>query len=172
VRNDCAIENPEAIKRVSAAALEGHEVGVMITERLLKPPFPATLILRPRTLVVGAGCRRGAEPARFEEAALDFLKACGASLLSVRALATIDRKADEPAFLDFCQKYRLPLLTYSAEQLRAVPGAFSHSERVERAVGVGNVCERAAVLASGGRLLAGKTRYEGAALALSGEAET
>jgi len=172
VKNDCAIENPSNIRAVSSAALSGKPVGVMITERLLTPPFPVTLVLRPRTLVLGAGCRRGADPARFEECALDFLKCCGASLLSVRALATLDRKADEGAFLAFCQKYRLRLLAFTAEELKAVPGAFARSEAVERAVGVDNVCERAAVRASGGRLLAGKARYEGVTLALAGEEHT
>jgi cobalt-precorrin 5A hydrolase len=172
VKNDCAIENPEAIRAVSAAALSGKPVGVMITERRLTPPFPVTLVLRPRTLVLGAGCRRGVPPGRFEENALDFLKSSGVSPLSVRALATIDRKADEPAFLDFCEKYRLPLLTYTAAELSKAPGVFAKSEYVLRAVGVDNVCERAAALASGGRLLTGKTRYEGVALALAGEEDT
>jgi len=172
VKNDCAIENPSNIRAVSSAALSGKPVGVMITERLLTPPFPVTLVLRPRTLVIGAGCRRGASPSRFEENALDFLKSSGVSLLSVRALATIDLKAGEPAFLDFCAKYRLPLLTYTAEALSKAPGVFAQSEYVLKAVGVDNVCERAAALASGERLLTGKTKYEGVTLALAGEENT
>ena len=99
VKNDCAIENPAAIKAVSARALAGGEVGVMITERTLTPPFPVTLRLRPRTLVLGAGCRRGVDAQAFERAALDFLDRCGVSLLSLRALASIDRKADEQALI-------------------------------------------------------------------------
>ncbi len=39
-------------------------------------------------------------------------------------------------------------------------------------MGVDNVCERAAVLASGARLLAGKTKYAGVTLALAGEDAT
>ncbi len=172
VANDCAIENPEAIRAVSAAALAGREVGVMITERLLKPPFPVTLTLRPRTLILGAGCRRGVDSALFEARALEFLRTAGVSLLSVRALATIDRKAAEPAFLEFCEKYRLPLLTYPAEALWGAPGRFARSEFVAETVGVDNVCERAAILAARGRLLVGKTKYEGIALALAGEEDT
>ncbi len=172
VKNDCAIENPEAIKAVSGALLSGRPVGLMITERELAPPFPVTLKLRPRTLVLGAGCKRGVDCGWFERCALEFLKDAGVSLLSVRALATLDRKADEPALLDFCRKYRLPLRTFTAEQLKAAPGIFARSEYVETAVGVDNVCERAAALASGGRLLTGKTRYAGVALALAGEENT
>ena len=169
VKHDCAIENPAAIKAVSARALAGGEVGVMITERTLTPPFPVTLRLRPRTLVLGAGCRRGVDAQAFERAALDFLDRCGVSLLSLRALASIDRKADEQALIDFARKYRLEFQTYTAQELNAAPGVFAHSDYVQRTVGVGCVCERAAVLASAGALLRGKTVYEGITLALAGE---
>ena len=168
VNNGCAIENPAEIKAVSAAALAGKQVGVAITERNIRPPFPVTLFLRPRTLVLGAGCRKGTAPEDFEGKAAAFLKDCGVSLLSVKALATIDVKKNERALSQFCEKYSLPLLTYSAAELKAVSGRFSHSDFVEKTVGVGNVCERAAA-AEGGRLLAGKTVMGGVTFALAGE---
>lgn len=98
---------------------------------------------------------------------MDFLKLCGVSLLSVCALASIDRKADELGLLWLSEKYKLPLVTYIAEALRALPGTFASSDWVQRTVGVDNVCERAAVLHAGGRLLVGKTIYEGATFALA-----
>ena len=91
------------------------------------------------------------------------------SPLSVRAVATIDVKKDEAAILALCEKYRFPLQTYSAAELNAVPGVFAHSDFVMKTVGCGCVCERAAVLASGGRLLVGKTAIQGVTLALAGE---
>ena len=169
-KHDCAIENPQAIKAVSSAVLSGGQVGVMITERDIKPPFEVTLKLRPRTLVLGAGCRRGTDAAAFERAALDFLDKCGVSLLAVRALATIDIKSDEHAFVTFARKYALEMCTYTAEELAALPGEFAHSDYVFNTVGVGNVSERAAVCAGGARLLRGKTLYAGITLALAGDA--
>ncbi len=171
LENDCAIENPSAIKSVSSAALAGKSVGVAITERQIAPPFPATLFLRPRRLVLGAGCKKGVDPYLFEQNALAFMRENGVSVLSLRALATIDIKRDEAAFTYFCEKYSIALDTFSAEELRAVPGRFAHSDFVEKTVGVGNVCERAAVCA-GGRLLAGKTAMEGMTFALAGDADT
>lgn len=167
--HDCAIQNPGAIKAVSSAALAGQTPGVAITEREIDPPFPVTLFLRPRTLALGVGCKKGVNADLFEENARSFLRQCGVSLLSVKQLATIDLKKEEPALLRFCQKYHLPLQTYSADALRAVPGLFSHSDFVEKTVGVGNVCERAAVKACGGALLAGKTAMKGMTFALAGE---
>ena len=170
VNHNCAIENPEKIKEVSSASLAGRTVGVAITEREMDPPFPVTLWLRPRTLVLGAGCRRDCPPELFEETALRFLRENRVSQLSLRAVASIDIKRDEPALVRFCEKYRLPLRVYSAEKLRGVRGLFAHSGFVERTTGVDNVCERAAA-AEGGRLLIGKTAADGITLALSCETE-
>lgn len=172
VQNDCAIENPRSILPVSAAALAHRPVGVMISERTLTPPFPVTLTLRPRTLVLGVGCKKGVSPDLFEHSALAFLKDCGVSLLSVRAVATIDLKAREPAITAFCEKYSLPLHTYTAQELADVPGTFAHSDFVKQTVGVGCVCERAAMACRPGRLLMGKTAMDGITFALAGEENT
>lgn len=169
VKNDCAIENKSAIQAVSSAALAGKPVGVAITEREVRPPFPVTLFLRPRTLTVGVGCKRGTDAAHLESCFRAFLHENGMSPLAVRAIATIDIKKDETAILVLCEKYRFPLQTYSAAELNAVPGVFAHSDFVMKTVGCGCVCERAAVLAGGGRLLVGKTAMEGVTLALAGE---
>ena len=169
MKNDCAIENKSAIQAVSSAALAGKSVGVAITEREIRPPFPVTLFLRPRTLTLGVGCKRGTDAAHLESCFRAFLHENGVSLLSVRAVATIDIKKDEAAILALCEKYRFPLQTYSAAALNAVPGVFAHSDFVMKTVGCGCVCERAAVLAGGGRLLVGKTAMEGVTFALAGE---
>lgn len=172
VHHDCAIENPRAIQPVSSALLDGRQVGVMISERTLTPPYPVTLTLRPRTLVIGIGCKRGTPTSHIEDCITRFLHDNGLSLLSVRALSTIDLKADEPGLNEFCAKYGLPLLTYTAQALMALPGVFAHSDFVLKTTGVDCVCERAAVMAAQehGRLLIGKTRFEGVTLALSGDA--
>ena len=169
VKNDCAIENKGTIQAVSSAALAGKPVGVAITEREIRPPFPVTLFLRPRTLTVGVGCKRGTDAAHLESCFRAFLHENGMSPLAVRAIATIDIKKDETAILVLCEKYRFPLQTYSAAELNAVPGVFAHSDFVMKTVGCGCVCERAAVLAGGGRLLVGKTAMEGVTFALAGE---
>ena len=168
MKNDCAIENKAAIQAVSAAALAGKSVGVAITEREIRPPFPVTLFLRPRTLTLGVGCKRGTDAAHLEDCFRAFLHENGVSPLSVRAVATIDVKKDEAAILALCEKYRFPLQTYSAAELNAVPGVFAHSDFVMKTVGCGCVCERAAVM-TGGRLLVGKTTMQGVTLALAGE---
>lgn len=169
VRHDCAIQNPEAVKMVSCALLEGHSVGVAVTCEEVPAPFPVTLWLRPKVLVLGTGCNKGVDTAKFEECALDFLKGAGVSVLSLRAVASIDLKKDEPAVKAFAEKYGVQFLTFGASELQAVQGRFTSSERVRQFTGTDNVCERACVLAAGegAVLLRSKCVYEGMTFALA-----
>ncbi len=165
---DCAIENPGAIKSVSSAILDGGTVGVAVTEQIMPAPWPATLWLRPRNLVLGAGCKRGTPFESLRGAAADFLDGAGVSPLSLRALASVDAKADEPGLNALAESFKIPFLVFPASELAGVPGRFSRSERVLAAVGVDNVCERAAVLgAELGPLLRSKTIYPGVTFALA-----
>ena len=99
---------------------------------------------------------------------MDFLGGAGVSSLSLCAVASIDLKAGEPAIIALAERYSVPFITFSAEELQAVPGAFSASDRVKEVTGVDNVCERAAVLAAGkgAVLLRSKARYPGMTFAL------
>ena len=105
------------------------------------------LVLAARRAVLGLGCRRGASNRQVREAAETALREAKVSFLELSGIATIDRKKDEPALLDLAARWRIPLLTYSAEELENVSGTYSNSDFVRQTVGIGNVCERAAVLA-------------------------
>ncbi len=162
-----AIENKRAIKHVSSAVLEGKQVGVAVTDERIEAPFPVTLFLRPRDLVLGVGCKRGVSLEELQAVVDEFLQGAGYSILSLCAIASIDIKRDEPALLAFSKRHLLDFCCYSAQELAGTPGRFTASERVMRETGVENVCERAAVRYSGGVLLRGKTLFEGIALALA-----
>lgn len=169
VKNDCVIENPENIKNVSGALLEGQSVGVAVTSDEIPAPFPVTLWLRPKVLVLGSGCNRGVDPSEFERSAMDFLSGAGVSVLSLRAIASVDLKKDEPAMKIFAGKHNIPFVTFSAEELQAVKGRFTASEKVREFTGTDNVCERACVLGAGegGVLLRSKCIYDGITFALA-----
>ncbi len=166
--HDCVIENIGAVKNVSAAALDGEKIGVAVTEAEQPAPWPVTLWLRPRNLALGVGCKRGTALENLRAALDDFLSGAGVSKLSLYALASIDLKKDEEGLVALARELKVPFLTFPAVELAAVPGQFSHSEKVLDVAGVDNVCERAAVLASDlGPLLRGKTRYPGVTFALA-----
>ena len=149
VKNNCVIENPAAIKQVSAQILEANSVGVAVTCENIPVPFPVTLILRPKILVLGAGCNKEIAPEEFERDAINFLDGAGVSMLSLKALASIDIKRDEPAMKLFAEKHNILFMTFTASQLQSLTGKFTSSQRVLEIVGTDNVCERACVLAGG-----------------------
>lgn len=111
-----------------------------------------TLYLYPKDVFVGMGCRRDKDPVEVEAFLLDTLKACDIDLESVSCISSIDLKQDEAAFKYIGSKYDLKLKFYSAEQLEVAQKytayQFPESELVKHTTGVGNVCERAAILSA------------------------
>ena len=165
--HDCAIENIGAVKRISSSVLDGERVGVAVTDQLAPAPWPVTLWLRPRVLVLGVGCKRGTTMATLKSSLNDFLAGAGVSPLSLCAVASIDLKKDEAGLIGLADSLGVPFVTYSAAELAATPGRFTPSERVKSVTGVDNVCERAAVRCSGGALVRSKTLYPGVTMALA-----
>ena len=165
--HDCAIENIGAVKRISSSVLDGERVGVAVTDQLAPAPWPVTLWLRPRVLVLGVGCKRGTTMATLKSSLDDFLAGAGVSPLSLCAVASIDLKKDEAGLIGLADSLGVPFVTYSAAELAATPGRFTPSERVKSVTGVDNVCERAAVRCSGGALVRSKTLYPGVTMALA-----
>ncbi|MCL6636396.1 MAG: cobalt-precorrin 5A hydrolase [Alicyclobacillus sp.] len=137
----------------AAALQEPFAAALVITPRLLSPEEERALLrngvlYRPKVVVVGIGCNRGTAAAEIDQAIQRVLADAGLSLRSVRNLATIDRKADEPGLRAVCEAYGWPLQTFTAEQLNQVP--LPHpSDTVYRYVGAYGVCEPAARLSSG-----------------------
>ncbi len=143
------------------------ELGILVSGDLTASPFRKTLHLVPKRYAAGMGCRRGKSMEELEGFLLEQLEMNGISYKELRCIASIDLKADEPGLLSLCGKYRLPLQTYSADQLSAIEGEFTASEFVREHTGVDSVCERAAVLASQGPLIIKKTAANGMTFALA-----
>lgn len=182
----CAVAGAREIKAVSGRALSGELIrvrsafpidgeppeGVRLTDADdadvwvdIRPH--AGLVVVPRVLVLGVGCRRGTTRETLEERFDGLCRMRGILPEAVGAAASIDLKADEEGLLAFCAARGWALSTYSAEELRAVSGAFRASDFVTRQTGVDNVCERSAVRAARGPLLVGKDAGGGVTLALA-----
>ena len=107
------------------------------------------------------GCRKDISFEIIERNVLNALKKENCHILSLNAIASIDKKAHEKGILDFARKYELPFNTYSAEELNSLEGDFTKSEFVKSVVKVDNVCERSAVIESNGILIRRKDTGEG-----------
>ena len=140
-------------------------LGVCASVRDLHP-FERTLLLVPRALHVGLGCRRGVAKECVAAAVAQVFRENGLRLEAVAGAASIDVKSDEPGLLDFCRDMGWPIRFHSAEALNRVPGSFSKSEFVQKTVGTDNVCERSALI-GGGRLIVPKTAQNGVTVAIA-----
>ncbi len=115
---------------------------------------PVLKIRRPR-LAVGIGCRQGAGKEEIGTAVTNVLARLGGDLSQVCRLASIEVKKDEEGLLAFAGSCGCPLVFYGATQLERVPVP-TPSQKVLATVGSPSVCEAAALLAGGGRLLVPK----------------
>ena len=133
---------------------------------------PGELLYRPRNLVLGLGCERGANSAELIELAQSVLAEAGVSPLSLAAVASIDLKADETAIHAAAAHFGVPARFFDAAVLEVESGRLEHpSEIVFRETGCHGVCEGAALAAVGadGRLRLAKRKSKHATAAL-GEA--
>ena len=112
-------------------------------------PSAFSLLLRPKNLVVGIGCDRGVKLKEVEGAYFSVLKKWDVSPLSVRNIASIDVKKNEIGLLKFAKKYNLKIDFYSKDKLVDMPLPSGFSKFVMGKVGVGGVCEPAALRSAG-----------------------
>jgi len=122
--------------------------GIFIDDTVCDLP-PQILILRPKSLVAGIGCNRNTPMAELKACLLTVFRRFGYSTGSLRSLATIDIKADEPGLLALAEDLGVLLEFYDGSQLERVEGIETPSSMVEKHVGVKSVCEAAVILAAG-----------------------
>ncbi len=100
--------NVQVFRSIRALLKTGPRAALLITDRVLDEKefigLPRhTLIYRPKSLVIGIGCNRGTGRAEIEEAVSDVLSKYRLSIKSIRNLATIDIKKNEPGLLEFAR---------------------------------------------------------------------
>lgn len=178
VTHGCAISSLEAAKEISAKILQ-KDVSIK-SEFPLPEKLPyglkatdsnadiyigikkekATLNLIPKIVTVGIGCRKGTPKEQIKE----LISEQDIDERAIEKLASIDIKQDEPGLKELAEELNVPIVFYTAEELKAVPGDFTDSKFVEETTGVGNVCERAA-LKDSDKLILKKTAKDGVTVA-------
>ncbi len=156
----------EPLDRLDANAFDACAI---ITEKpvTVKKPF---VCLRPKNLFVGIGCKRGTSQELVQSAFTAALAQAGAYPYQVASLASVDAKADEKGLLDFASSMHLPIHFYKAEELRKIAEEYhlESSKFVEKTIGVGNVCQSAALMESmKGKTLLPKTKFVSATVAIA-----
>jgi len=146
---------------------DSGEIGLMIGTNDLEKPFTTTLTLLPKTFVLGVGCRRDTLLTTLEELILPQLAKMKISMQAIREVCSVNLKKDEQGLLAFADKYSLPIRFFDVSELARQKGTFTPSALVQKVVGVDNVCERAAVAASKGKIILPKTSKNGVTMAIA-----
>ena len=158
-------EGTEQTDQIGCEPSSGSDLCDAIVTIYRSDPDPDALYLIPRIVVLGIGCRKGTAAEEIEQVISNLLEQEHIFPEAVCMVASIDLKAGEPGLVEFCESHRLPFLTFPAGQLADVKGNFTASRFVQEHTGVDNVCERSAVLASGGTLLLKKHAERGVTVA-------
>ncbi|MCR4901331.1 MAG: cobalamin biosynthesis protein [Butyrivibrio sp.] len=170
VNNGLHIVNKDLIKKVSSKALKGEELCLgkdfCITDNPEEENSKECLLLKPKRVVLGMGCKKGKTFEELKDFVLsiydeDYLRQ------NLYAICSIDVKARETGLIKLAFYFGAEFITYSKQELLAARGEFEESDFVKDTVGVGNVCERAAICGAGegSELILKKTARDGMTIA-------
>ena len=159
----CGVEPPLRL----VPYVKNQQIDIVVSET---PDNKNALIwLRPKRYVVGMGCRKNKATEELLAFYQETLEQAMVEPGEVYALASIDKKKDEPGLLAISERMRIPFFTYTAEELNRVGACVHSSEFVKAQVGVDNVCERAALAGCGtnGALIYEKHAFDGMTIAIA-----
>lgn len=114
----------------------------------LDRPTDANLVLHPKVLHVGIGCRRGARAGEIVDLITTSLAQLEMAPGALAGIASVDVKQNERGLLDAAATLSVPLRFFSAKELDAV-AVSAPSPKAREVLGVDGVCEPAAMLAAG-----------------------
>ena len=157
VKEGYRIVDKNQIKVISAKALRNEKIS--IENKSDGVYFDDKLMLIPKELVIGMGCKKDKA---FEEL-LDFLlESYSEKELrdNLYAICSIDVKAKEKGLLKLAAYLGTKLITFSADELNNCKGDFEESDFVRNKVGVGNVSERS-VVCQGATIIKSKEARDG-----------
>lgn len=129
------------------------------------------IYLRPKNLVIGIGCNSGTSVEEIEDTVKRVLDEHNLSFLSVKSIATIDIKGNEPGLVAFAEKYDLHIDTYTPDELNSITHKAENIEKsdiVFNSTGAYAVAEPAALLSAGSdKLLVSKQKIGNMTIAVA-----
>lgn len=144
---------------------ENPAARIVVTDRAsVEPSGLPTVVLHPKSLIVGMGCNRGTPVETIRALLEQTLAENNLALESVAALTTVDLKAGEIGFLQLVKQLGVPLIDYPADELATfdVP---TPSATVQGHVSTPSVSE-ASVMAHGAELIVPKHKNSDATCAI------
>ena len=134
--------------------------------------MPGVLVLAPRVLIAGIGCRRGTAEELIDKAVSQALSMAQCSDMQIKTVVSTEVKADEQGLLSWAQHRGAAVHFYGNEVMQKAVDRFHLPESafVKQQIGIGNVCE-AAVLSYNERahIILPKTKFEKVTVSLAWE---
>jgi len=148
-----------------AISAEGY---VLITNRTVLDLDMPSLVLIPKNIVLGIGCRRGISFEKLKLSVEKVFEEFNLDCRSLKHIATVDIKRDEEGIKKLSEFLETPLRIVDRNDIRKVENNYEISEFVKKQIGVGAVCEPCAELSSNepGRFLLRKKSYDGITIAV------
>lgn len=159
--------------RFAISLLCGHEGGANVLAQQLAEITGAIPVLSTgtearRNVVIGVGSRRGVTCEEVLAAIDESLAAANRTRTDLRALSTIDLKADENGIRKAAEVLGVPVRIVPIERIRAIQEALRKPNFVEKVTGVAAVCVPSALLADAQtRLLTPPTTRQGVTVAVA-----
>ena len=168
------------VKRVNDGLLSleivnNYDAGLIIAKpyeilNLSKLQKPYT-ILKTKKIVVGLGARKESSQESIIQAIYKALDKANLPLMRVNRFATIDIKKSSEPMVDAVEQLGVPLEFLSVDALRSLTHSdlSPDSPMVQGKIGVGGVCERAALIVAGknSNLILKKTKLNGVTVAIA-----
>lgn len=144
-----------------------HNLGIFLSIKEKELPFPKTLLLVPKIITLGIGCRKNTSLNQIKTLVDRVLEEEKILSQSIEQICSIDLKQEESGILELSDMLNVPFKVYSAEELKSLSGSFTPSTFVTEVTGVDNVCERSAVYGSKGKLIVKKQMQDGVTVAIA-----
>lgn len=129
---------------------------LLVTDKQLPENWPLrskAVVYRPKSLVLGMGCDKGASLQDIEEFVFKTLTVHGLSGKCLKAVSSVDLKAEEPGLKEFALKHGLPLHCFTREDINQVKDLPNPSAMAMKHIGAIGVAEPSALLCSGAEAL-------------------
>ncbi|MEM9581568.1 MAG: precorrin-3B C(17)-methyltransferase [Pseudomonadota bacterium] len=128
---------------------KGGGVSVMCSSAR-QPSGSTDLVFAPQCLTLGLGCARDCDPEEMLALVDRIVTEANIAPAAIKAIYTLDLKADEPAVHAVAQTYGLPVRVFDAEELEAETSRLANpSDVVFAEVGCHGVSEAAALAGAG-----------------------
>lgn len=140
---------------------------IIAISRDIKNVSKPIIHLRPKSLTIGIGCRKGKPWTDIYSAVLQALSRVDRNIFDIKRLATVDVKKDEEGIIILARKLKVDLDIVSRSDIKEIEDRFETSDFVRDNIGVGAVAEPVACISSKSeKIILNKTRYEGITIAI------